>query len=420
MSAFGFFGSIVAIGSKSGQQVVTPLGPPGRKLSLRHPSEGNCHDYLPYRAPIMILSMERLMRILGFGTLVVLLLVTTVADRHALEISTAASTAAARSQSRIVSAQTDYLNRLARYDEQRLTALAALEQLIATLAELVTDQSILSTATANIVAGRSSVFRAELDRMSALQALRAGANFEGRGLSTQSATSGYKGVSPVSLRVQPASNQTFRTAGVTPASDPVAPITATRQSDALFGMLLLSSQLAADTAAVNAAVAQTQLRLAAEAAAARDAAAAAAMVAAAQSAAASRAKISSTPKAATLSATTPGAHNITVAVRVTVNTANGGNGQSEINAGGEVGVIWPGYGTIVSAHDTTDPRALSLRPGDVVTFTGAVQGRFRVTGLIDVPKGSAVSSVAQLGTAMMMQTCIFHTSLMRIVGMVPA
>lgn len=115
-----------------------------------------------------------------------------------------------------------------------------------------------------------------------------------------------------------------------------------------------------------------------------------------------------------------GPKEITVNVRTTVNTSQGGNGQAEINAGGEVGVIYPAYGTIVSAHDTNDPRALSLVPGDIVNFTGAVNGRYRVTGLINVPKGAEVRSVAALGQRMMMQTCIFHTNQMRIVGLEPA
>lgn len=179
--------------------------------------------------------------------------------------------------------------------------------------------------------------------------------------------------------------------------------------------LVLPAEIAADLAAVNAGVAEL---------AAQAAAHAAALAAQAAADLARSAIAASTPRKTVQHSAAPAAGrvalNITVVVRTTVNTANGGNGQSEINAGGEVGVIWPGYGTIVSAHDTNDARALSLQPGDLVTFTGAIQGRYRVTGLINVPKGSAVSTVAALGTAMMMQTCIFNTKLMRIVGMVPA
>lgn len=127
----------------------------------------------------------------------------------------------------------------------------------------------------------------------------------------------------------------------------------------------------------------------------------------------------STANRVSTAAVASGPRQITVFVRTTVDTSGGDNGQSAINAGGEVGVIYPGHGTIVSAHNTNDARALSLRIGDLVTFTGAVQGTYRVTGSIDVPKGSTVDSVDALGTRMMMQTCNFNSNLMRIVGMTP-
>ncbi len=108
---------------------------------------------------------------------------------------------------------------------------------------------------------------------------------------------------------------------------------------------------------------------------------------------------------------------INVAVRTSVKASGANNGQAAINAGGQVAVIWPGVGTIVSAHNFVDARALKLKAGDVVRFSGAVRGSYRVVNAINVPKGSRVSTVKKLGTTMMMQTCYFGTGTMRIVGL---
>ena len=109
-----------------------------------------------------------------------------------------------------------------------------------------------------------------------------------------------------------------------------------------------------------------------------------------------------------------------VKVRTSIIARGAENGQSTIDAGGQVAVRWAGYGTIVSAHNTSDARALLLQRGDIVTFTGAVTGRYRVTGSVTVEKDASASSVATLGAAMMMQTCFFNSETMRVVGMVPA
>lgn len=96
------------------------------------------------------------------------------------------------------------------------------------------------------------------------------------------------------------------------------------------------------------------------------------------------------------------------------------NGQAEIDAGGQIAITWPKDGTEVVAHNTNDPLALQLVPGDLVTFTGAVTGSFRVTGSITVPRQSSVSVLGQLGVQMYMQTCVFDSDTMRVVGLVPA
>jgi hypothetical protein len=117
--------------------------------------------------------------------------------------------------------------------------------------------------------------------------------------------------------------------------------------------------------------------------------------------------------------------NIAVTGQYVVNvraTATGSNAQAQIDAGGQVAVTYSATsGTVVSAHNHNDSRALNLRVGDIVTFTGAITGTYRVTGSKDVVKGQAtVADLKSLGVQMMMQTCYFNSNLMRIVGMVPA
>lgn len=184
-----------------------------------------------------------------------------------------------------------------------------------------------------------------------------------------------------------------------------------------------TAKLAADSASIRSAVSawQRDQTAAAATAAAAEASAAAAASAAIVPVTPSVPVIHSVPaRSAPQAVPTSSANNITVNVRTTVNAGGGENGQAAINAGGQVAVIWSNYGAIVSAHNTSDARALSLKPGDTVTFTGAVQGRYRVSGSIDVSQGASVSSVAQLGTTMMMQTCYFNSNVMRVVGMEPA
>lgn len=100
--------------------------------------------------------------------------------------------------------------------------------------------------------------------------------------------------------------------------------------------------------------------------------------------------------------------------------ANASNAQSTIDAGGQVAVDYgDGSGILVSAHNTSDSTALRLKAGDIVRFSGAATGTYRVTGSKDVKKyGSTTADVRSLGVSMMMQTCYFGTDLMRVVGMV--
>jgi hypothetical protein len=112
-----------------------------------------------------------------------------------------------------------------------------------------------------------------------------------------------------------------------------------------------------------------------------------------------------------------GRHTYYVRVRTSVKASAANNGQAAINAGGQVAVIWKGVGTIVSAHNYVDSRALKLRAGDVIRFSGVIKGVYRVVNAVKLSKGSPVSSVKKLGMTMMMQTCYFGTGMMRIVGL---
>ena len=185
------------------------------------------------------------------------------------------------------------------------------------------------------------------------------------------------------------------------------------------------ASVAADRASISAAVAAweaEQARIAAEKAEqerlARVAAEAAAAAKAAEVARAARPAASSVGSAAVAAPAAGSGYD--VYVRTSVAVAGQENGQAAIDAGGQVAVIWPGIGTIVSAHNHNDARALSLRNGDIVRFTGAAAGAYRVTGSIDVPKGASADRLYALGTSMFMQTCYFGSNSMRIVGLVPA
>ena len=102
--------------------------------------------------------------------------------------------------------------------------------------------------------------------------------------------------------------------------------------------------------------------------------------------------------------------------------ANASNAQATIDAGGQIAVNYgDGSGVFVSAHNYDDSTALLLKVGDIVIFSGAASGTYRVTGSKDVNKyGSTTADVRSLDVSMMMQTCYFGTDLMRVVGMVPA
>jgi hypothetical protein len=102
--------------------------------------------------------------------------------------------------------------------------------------------------------------------------------------------------------------------------------------------------------------------------------------------------------------------------------ANASNAQATIDAGGQIAVNYgDGSGVFVSAHNYDDSTALLLKVGDIVTFSGAASGTYRVTGSKDVNKyWSTTADVRSLDVSMMMQACYFGTDLMRVVGMVPA
>ena len=96
------------------------------------------------------------------------------------------------------------------------------------------------------------------------------------------------------------------------------------------------------------------------------------------------------------------------------------SGQSAIDAGGQNAIEYSNGWTDVAAHNGYDSLALQLKTGDIVNFTGAISGSYRVTGTTDVQQGSSANILGSLGTKMMMQTCHWDSDLMRVVGLVPA
>jgi hypothetical protein len=110
-----------------------------------------------------------------------------------------------------------------------------------------------------------------------------------------------------------------------------------------------------------------------------------------------------------------------VVVRVSLNATALDNGQSAIDAGGQVAMNYRGYGTDVISHVSNDSTALKLMVGDIVNFSGAISGSYRVTGYIDVLRNSSLAQLGQLNAHMFMQTCHYDPSLqMRVAGLVSA
>lgn len=72
------------------------------------------------------------------------------------------------------------------------------------------------------------------------------------------------------------------------------------------------------------------------------------------------------------------------------------------------------------AHNFNDVLALKLVPVDIIRFIGAIAGSSRFTASITVSQNSSSTVLGQLGTKMMMQTCVFDSVMMRIVGLEPA
>ena len=161
------------------------------------------------------------------------------------------------------------------------------------------------------------------------------------------------------------------------------------------------------SAAVEHAVAAWQAeqdRIAAEAAAAQ---AAAAAVAEAAAAAAMQADLDSAPA-------WDGIH------RVYVNGwGDTWSAQALLDSGGQWAIDYGVGVTDVSAHNFNDATALGLNVGDVVEFSGAIGGRYVVTGESWVPQGSNASALWALGTPVVMQTCAFGSTMMRLVGLAP-
>lgn len=128
------------------------------------------------------------------------------------------------------------------------------------------------------------------------------------------------------------------------------------------------------------------------------------------------------PPAKTTSGPAPAAvPHYTVNVRTIVTVSDNAGlaaAQAAINAGGDVGVFYTSAAVMdVSAHTSNDSLALRLAVGNLVTFTGALSGTYRVTGALLIPHVSSSTVLSRLGTSMAMQTCD-GAAQMRIVGLV--
>lgn len=93
--------------------------------------------------------------------------------------------------------------------------------------------------------------------------------------------------------------------------------------------------------------------------------------------------------------------------------------QARIDSGGQWATSFGGYGVIVAAHNWSDARALSVRDGDIVQFTGAVGGRYVARGFVNVPTGSSVTVISPLGAGMHLQTCYWGNGRTKVVGLFP-
>lgn len=96
------------------------------------------------------------------------------------------------------------------------------------------------------------------------------------------------------------------------------------------------------------------------------------------------------------------------------------NLQAAVDAGGQVAIYYPGYATVISAHNYNDATALAVRIGDTVTFTGAYSGTYRAVSYLYIPSGAPVSVLSRLGASYGLQTCQWHNGRTTIVGLEPA
>lgn len=93
--------------------------------------------------------------------------------------------------------------------------------------------------------------------------------------------------------------------------------------------------------------------------------------------------------------------------------------QPALDSGGQWAIDYRVGVINVSAHNFNDATALDLAPGDIVEFSGAMGGRYVVTGDIWVPGGTDASALWALGTPVAMQTCAWGSTTMRLVGLSP-
>lgn len=212
-------------------------------------------------------------------------------------------------------------------------------------------------------------------------------------------------------------------------------VAAVADHTAVVARAAAEAQFAAETAAASKAAA-AQTAAASKAVAAQKAAAAASQRAVQRSTQAASRAVASVPSFTSppvsisvmdraLAAAAKQSSPYSVSVRTTFIPSYGAdgvwnNGQSAVDAGGQNAIEYSNGWTDVAAHNGNDSVALQLKIGDIVNFSGAISGSYRVTGMIDIPQGSNVSIMGSLGAKMMMQTCDWNSLLMRVVGLVPA
>lgn len=110
-----------------------------------------------------------------------------------------------------------------------------------------------------------------------------------------------------------------------------------------------------------------------------------------------------------------------VYVRASADGMNVASLQAAVDAGGHILANYAPLGiSMVVAHNGNDGNVvLSLHPGDLVQFTGALNGTFRATGSMDISRTTGlVNDLLALGTPYLMGTCNWTGGTEHYVGLV--